>query len=262
MQGIGTYEDASSSRPLLAIFTIHPHMRNDMLPPMENTIPNHVGFIMDGNGRWAKKKGLPRAAGHIEGLKALKRVIVSCRKHHIPYITLYVFSTENWKRSQQEVGYLMHLLSTKLAGEINFFLQEHVRIRVRGDVKHLPPEVRRAIEKTEKATSLEMGITCCLAINYGGQDEIVRAVNKLIKNGKKEITTKDIQGALDLCDVPPVDMIVRSAGEHRLSNFLLWDSAYAELASYGELWPDWGDKEIERICIDYSGRTRKFGGLK
>lgn len=233
-----------------------------MLASMESTVPTHVGFIMDGNGRWAKKRGLPRAAGHIEGLKSLKRVIVSCRDHHISFITLYVFSTENWKRSQQEVGYLMHLLACKLPGEINFFTQEHVRIRVRGDVAGLPEAVRKAIGETEEATKAETGITCCLAINYGGQDEIVRAANKAIASGRRSLSAEDIQGNLDLCDVPPVDMIVRSAGEHRLSNFLLWDSAYAELASYEKLWPDWGEREVEQLCEDYRGRTRKFGGLK
>lgn len=233
-----------------------------MLSCMESNVPTHVGFIMDGNGRWAKKRGLPRAAGHIEGLKALKRVIISCRNHHIPYITFYVFSTENWKRSKQEVSYLMHLLSHKLPGEINFFNAQQVRIRIRGDVATLPETVQEAIRKTEEETKNQKGITCCLAINYGGQDEVVRAVSRALASGKKTISAEDIRANLDLCDVPPVDMIVRSAGEHRLSNFLLWDSAYAELASYEKLWPDWGDDEVELLCEDYRGRTRKFGGLK
>lgn len=228
----------------------------------KSSIPAHVGFIMDGNGRWAKKRGLPRTAGHIEGLKALKRVIVSARDHGIRYATFYVFSTENWKRSQQEVGYLMHLLSTKLPGEINFFKQERVKILVRGSRERLPQSVLNAISRTEEATKDMDGITVSLAINYGGQDEIVRAVNALLAQGKREVTVRDIQDTLDLCQVPPVDMIVRSAGEWRLSNFLLWDSAYAELASYEELWPDWGDEEVTRLCTDYAGRTRKFGGVQ
>lgn len=228
----------------------------------QKPIPVHVGFIMDGNGRWAKRRGLPRAAGHLEGLKALKRVIVASRDQGIAYATFYVFSTENWKRSEQEVGYLMHLLATKLTGELNFFLQEGVRIRVLGDRTRLPEAVRGAIERTETATRGQNRITCCLAINYGGQDEICRAVRAALEAGDGPIDPACIRRHLDLPDVPPVDMIVRSAGEKRLSNFLLWDSAYAELASYDRLWPDWGAEDVARVLDEYAARTRKFGGVK
>jgi len=217
---------------------------------------------MDGNGRWAKKRNLPRTAGHVEGLKALKRVVCAARDSNIQYITFYVFSTENWKRSEQEVGYLMGLLSTKLHGELAFYLENHIRIRVRGDIVTLPESVRRSILDTQDATKNEKGITCCLAINYGGQDEICRSVNKALENGAKKITPQLIRENLDLPDVPPVDMIVRSANEKRISNFLLWDSAYAEMAFYDKLWPDWDKTDIERICEEYSHRVRKFGGLQ
>lgn len=229
---------------------------------MEAQVPKHIGFIMDGNGRWAKKRNLPRVAGHIEGLKALKRVICACRDLGVPFATFYVFSTENWKRSPEEVGYLMNLLSTKLHGELSFYLNEHISIRVRGDRAGLPPSVAAAIAETEEATKDEKGITCCLAVNYGGQDEICRAVTSLAKRGVSVFTPGIIRGALDLPDVPPVDIIVRSAGEQRLSNFLLWDSAYAELASYDKLWPDWTREDVIRICDDYALRVRKFGGVQ
>jgi len=225
------------------------------------SIPTHLGIIMDGNGRWAKQRNLPRTAGHIEGLKAVKRVIVACREEGIKYLTMYVFSTENWKRSRQEVGFLMGLLATKLHGELAFFLKENVRILVRGNKQGLPAEVQTAITETEEATKDKDGIVCCLAINYGGQDEIVRAVNHMLANGAKTVTSEDIAQNLYLPCIPPVDMIIRSAGEKRISNFLLWDSAYAELASYEKLWPDWDRTDIQRVCSDYAQRVRKYGGM-
>lgn len=207
-------------------------------------------------------RNLPRTAGHLEGLKALKRVVVSCRNHDIPFTSYYVFSTENWKRSSEEVNYLMHLLQVKLTGEIGFFRRENVRVIARGNIPGLPEGVRKAISEAEKATADRTGITACLLVNYGGQDEIARAVNRLIAQGKKDVTAEDIGSALALPGIPPVDMIVRSAGERRLSNFLLWDSAYAELASYSEPWPDWGDAQVVRLLDDYRSRTRKFGGVQ
>jgi undecaprenyl diphosphate synthase len=225
------------------------------------SVPTHLGIIMDGNGRWAKARNLPRTAGHIEGLKAVKRVIAACRDEGIRYLTMYVFSTENWKRSGEEVGFLMNLLASKLHGELLYFMDEHIRILVRGDITGLPEPVRNSIRETEEATKDNDGIVCSLAINYGGQDEIVRAVNKLIASGVTSVTAEQIAGNLDLPSVPPVDMIVRSAGERRISNFLLWDSAYAELASYDKLWPDWDKDDVQRICEEYAHRVRKFGGV-
>lgn len=222
----------------------------------------HIGLIMDGNGRWAKQRSLPRAAGHLEGLKACKRIVVAASQLNIQYLTLYVFSTENWKRPEQEVSYLMNLLAKKLPGELSFYLENNVRIRVRGDIDALPQEAKDGITSMLKKTAHCTGVNVVLAINYGGQNEIARAVNKFTKaNPGKEITEQDIRANLDNPDIPDPDLIARSAGELRLSNFMLWDSAYAEFLSVDKLWPDW-DKEDLQFCLDeLAKRTRKFGGL-
>lgn len=222
----------------------------------------HIGLIMDGNGRWAKQRSLPRAAGHMEGLKACKRIVVAASELKIDYLTLYVFSTENWKRPQQEVSYLMNLLAKKLPGELNFYLENNVRIRVRGDIENLPQEARESIISMLEKTAHCTGVNVVLAINYGGQNEIARAVNRFTKNNPgKDITEKDIQNNLDNPDIPDPDLIVRSAGEMRLSNFMLWDSAYAEFLSIDKLWPDWGKEDLQFCLDELSKRVRKFGGL-
>lgn len=222
----------------------------------------HLGLIMDGNGRWATQRSLPRAAGHLEGLKAAKRVVLSAIKLNINYLTLYVFSTENWKRPSQEVNYLMSLLAKKLPGEIPFFVENGIRILFRGDLDALPQESKEGVLKTVEGTKDQKAITVVLAINYGGQDEIARACTRFIKNNPgKPISISDIQANMDQPDVPAPDMIARSAGELRLSNFMLWDSAYAEFLPLDDLWPDWGEKQLQ-MCLDaLSKRVRKFGGL-
>lgn len=226
-------------------------------------VPTHLGIIMDGNGRWAQKRSLPRTAGHLEGLKALKRVIREAADQGIGYITFYVFSTENWKRSEQEVSYLMHLLVSKLHGELAFYQKYGIRILVRGKIDALPAQVQQAIEQTVDATRNNTTITAILAINYGGRDEICRAVNDFIaQNPGKSISEDALCSAMPLPQIPCVDMIVRSANEKRLSNFLLWDSAYAELAFYEKLWPDWDASDVQQICEEYRQRVRKFGGVQ
>ena len=222
----------------------------------------HLGLIMDGNGRWATKRSLPRAAGHLEGLKAAKRVVLSAIKLNIDYITLYVFSTENWKRPDQEVNYLMNLMAKKLPGEMKLYKDNDIRILFMGDIDALPKDARAWILKTVEETKDCKTLTVVLAVNYGGQDEIARACNRFIeKNPGKPISIKDIQDNLDLPEVPAPDMIARSAGELRLSNFMLWDSAYAEFLAIDDLWPDWGEKQLQ-MCLDaLSRRVRKYGGL-
>ncbi|MFA7190419.1 MAG: polyprenyl diphosphate synthase, partial [Sphaerochaetaceae bacterium] len=223
----------------------------------------HIGLIMDGNGRWAERRGLPRDAGHIEGLKAVRRILrLAAANPEIDYVSLYVFSTENWRRPPSEVNYLMGLLASRLTAEIRYFLEYGVRILVRGDKAALPDKVQRAIARTESETALCSNLTCIMAINYGGQDEIVRAVNRFIlASPGSEITAADVRSHMDLPSVPPPDIIARSAGEHRLSNFLLWDSAYAELASIDALWPDWGERELDEVIAIFKSRVRRFGGL-
>lgn len=223
----------------------------------------HLGLIMDGNGRWASQRRLPRAAGHLEGMKACKRVIIAAKNHGVEYLTLYVFSTENWKRPRQEVEYLMALLANKLSSEVRFYRENNIRLLFRGNIQTLPKEAKESIEKAMHETSGMDGITVVLAINYGGQDEIARACSRFIeKNPGKTITVQDIDDNLDLPQIPAPDMIARSAGEMRLSNFMLWDSAYAEFLSLDDLWPDWGDKQIAECLKALSKRVRKYGGLK
>ena len=222
----------------------------------------HIGLIMDGNGRWATKRSLPRAAGHLEGLKAAKRVALAAIKLKIDYLTFYVFSTENWKRPGQEVNYLMSLLAKKLPGELSMLRENGMRILFRGNIDALPEDARQGVLKTVEQTKDNDKLTVVLAINYGGQDEIARACNRFIeKNPGKPITIEDIEKNLDQPEVPAPDMIARSAGELRLSNFMLWDSAYAEFLPIDDLWPDWGEKQLQ-MCLDaLSKRVRKFGGL-
>ncbi|MBP5551995.1 MAG: di-trans,poly-cis-decaprenylcistransferase [Spirochaetales bacterium] len=222
----------------------------------------HIGLIMDGNGRWASRRSLPRAAGHLEGLKAAKRVVLAAIKLKIDYLTLYVFSTENWKRPNQEVCYLMSLLAKKLPSEMALLKDNDIRVLFRGDIDALPEDAKAGVLKTVDQTKDHKTLTVVLAINYGGQDEIARACNRFIaKNPGKPITIEDIEKNLDQPDVPAPDMIARSAGELRLSNFMLWDSAYAEFLPIDDLWPDWGEKQLQ-MCLDaLSKRVRKFGGL-
>ena len=222
----------------------------------------HIGLIMDGNGRWASRRSLPRAAGHLEGLKAAKRVVLAAINLKIDYLTLYVFSTENWKRPNQEVSYLMGLLAKKLPSEMALLKDNDIRVLFRGDIDALPEDAKAGVLKTVEQTKNHKTLTVVLAINYGGQDEIARACNRFIeKNPGKPITIEDIEKNLDQPEVPAPDMIARSAGELRLSNFMLWDSAYAEFLPIDDLWPDWGERQLQ-MCLDaLSNRVRKFGGL-
>ena len=221
----------------------------------------HVGLIMDGNGRWAKNRHLPRTAGHLAGLKSLKKVVKGAINENIGYLTLYCFSTENWKRPAEEVSYLMGLFSEKIYGELPFYNENGIRIVSLGSLDVLSEDAVKAIRKTEEATKNNTKIVVQLAINYGGQDEIVRAVNKAIKEGITEITSDVIRAHFDNPWIPPVDLIARSAGEKRLSGFLLYDSAYAEFVFCDKLWPDWDESDIQSIIAEYNKRVRRFGGV-
>ncbi len=225
-------------------------------------VPKHIGFIMDGNGRWAKARLMPRTAGHLAGLKALKKVIKGCVEEGVSYVTLYCFSTENWTRPKDEVDYLMGLFSEKIMGELPFYNENGIRLLTLGDISVLPDDARKALLEAVEATKGNTKITVQLAINYGGQDEICRAVNAALAEGITKITPEVIRAHFDNPDVPPADLIVRSAGEKRLSNFLLFDSAYSEFVFYDKLWPDWGAKDVSAAIDEYNSRTRKFGGVK
>ncbi len=231
---------------------------------MDQHLPKHIAIIMDGNGRWAKKRNKPRSFGHLEGLKTAKRIIAYLSQLQVPFVTLYVFSTENWRRPLQEVNYLMGLVLTYIKNEFSFYDTHNLKVTFTGDIHQLPVNVQQALKETAEYTKTNSGTTVNLAINYGGRDEIIRAVNALIAdNGSLErpLTIEDISQHLDHPDFPDPDLIVRSAGEKRLSNFLLWQSAYSEFYFNDTLWPDWTKKDVDAALDAYQQRTRKFGGI-
>ena len=224
-------------------------------------LPVHTAIIMDGNGRWAKQRDLPRTSGHTEGLKRAKEIAKAASDLGLKFLTLYVFSTENWKRTQQEVGFLMNLIHTYLLKEFDFCKYNNIRVRLLGDRVRLPDNVQKDIEKIERDTQNMSGLTICLAINYGGQDEIVRGVKKLVANGTPAdlITTDAISKSFDVPELPDVDLLIRTGGEKRLSNFLMWHSAYAELLFSDTLWPDYYKEELFKDIKEFQSRTRRFG---
>ena len=226
-------------------------------------VPEHVAIIMDGNGRWAKKRGLPRTDGHKEGLTSAKKIVAAAAKLGIKYITLYTFSTENWKRAQEEVGYLMGLIKGHLRAEFEFYKKNGIRVEHIGDLQGLPEDVRNEIINAKKDTEHFTGTTCVLAINYGSRDEIVRGVKKLIMDGvsAENITEDTITSALDIPSLPPVDLMIRTGGEERLSNFLLWQCAYAEFVFTDTLWPDYNEDEFFADIEKFQRRNRRFGAV-
>ena len=217
---------------------------------------------MDGNGRWAKKRGLPRIRGHAEGVKAAERTIDAAKKLGIPYLTFYAFSTENWKRPEEEVQFLMELLREYLKEKLPTFLRDDIRVSFIGRRDRIPKETLEWMEKVEKETAKCSSLWVFVAVDYGGRDEITRAVNRIIKEGCKEVNEELIRRYLDLpTEVPDPDLLIRTAGEKRISNFLLWYIAYTELYFTETLWPDFDENQLLKAIEDYSRRVRKFGGL-
>ncbi len=226
-------------------------------------LPRHVAIIMDGNGRWAKQRGLPRTAGHKEGLSSAKKIIAKAAELGIKYVTLYTFSTENWKRAQEETGFLMGLIKGHLRAEFQFYKDNKIKIDHAGDLSGLPEDVQTEIINAKKDTEHFTGTTCILAINYGSRDEIVRGIKKLIKNNvsPEQITEEMISKSLDNPQVPDVDLMIRTGGEQRLSNFLLWQCAYAEFIFTDTLWPDYTEEEFTQDIYKFQKRNRRFGGV-
>jgi undecaprenyl diphosphate synthase len=216
---------------------------------------------MDGNGRWAKKRGQLRTQGHLEGLKAAKRVVKAAAKLGVSYLTLYTFSTENWKRAAEEVGFIMGLVKQYLKGEMDFYRENNIRIRHAGNREGLPVDILQDLDEACAATGSFGGLQVILALNYGGRDEIVRAVKKLIDAGDSA-TAEKLSQYMDNPDVPDVDLIIRTAGEFRISNFLLWEGAYAEYYISDKLWPDWIEDDLEKAILAYNGRDRRFGAAQ
>ena len=230
---------------------------------MDRDVPRHVGIIMDGNGRWARQRSRIRTQGHLEGLKAAKRIVKAASDLGIGYLTLYAFSTENWKRAASEVGFIMGLVRQYLRGEMDFYRENRIRIRHAGDIGGLPKDIAAEIESARADTEGFEGMQVILALNYGGRDEILRSLRRLAAGGADmaALTESDVSSCLDNPDVPDPDLIIRSAGEFRTSNFLLWEGAYAELFVSHKLWPDWTGDDLAAAVSEYRGRDRRFGGV-
>ncbi|MCK4540891.1 MAG: di-trans,poly-cis-decaprenylcistransferase [Spirochaetales bacterium] len=225
-------------------------------------LPKHIGIIMDGNGRWAIKRKLPRTAGHKEGLDAAKVIVKAASDIGIRYLTLYIFSTENWKRTGEEVSFLMRLIKSHLRKEYDFYVKNHIRVVHSGDLLGLPEYVQNEIRYVSDVTKNLTGMTVNIAINYGGRDEILRAFSRWRKDHPDESPTEEeLSGYLDNPDIPDPDLIIRTGGEKRLSNFLLWGSAYAEYYFSDKLWPDWNTEDLREALEDFQGRLRKYGGI-
>jgi len=230
-------------------------------------LPSHVAIIMDGNGRWAKQRGLPRTAGHASGAETFRDIATYCRELGMDYLTVYAFSTENWRRPRDEVEAIMNLLRQYLKESLADFQQENIVVRFIGHREELAPDIRDLIEEAEQSTAHKTGMTLNIALNYGGQQEITAAARKLaqqVAEGTLDPAAIDenmLEKALYTAEQPPVDLILRPSGEYRLSNFLIWQSAYAEYVFMDVLWPDFKEEDLERAFEEYARRDRRFGGV-
>lgn len=230
---------------------------------MPDKIPGHVGIIMDGNGRWANMRGLPRVEGHRRGAERGREVIRAANKLGIRYLTLYTFSLENWQRPPEEVSLLMRLLELHLRKELAELIELGIRFKAIGEIWRLPVNIQALIKDTEEKTTGSSGMTLIAALSYGGRNEIIRAVRKAIASGMEAegITEESFANLLDTAGMPPPDLIIRTSGERRLSNFLLWQSAYSELYFTNTLWPDFTKEELLNAVQDYQMRERRFGAV-
>lgn len=229
---------------------------------MADSLPTHVGYIIDGNRRWAKARGLTPKEGHLAGYQTIKDVLIDTIERGIPYVSAYVFSTENWHRSGPEVKWLMDLTVRMLTEDLHEFTDRNIRLRVSGTRIRLSPRVKRAIDQAEAATKNMTGGTVVVCFNYGGHQEIIDAVNRLRKtiSTHKKVTAQIFEQFLYTPDIPPCDLIVRTSGEQRLSNFMLWRSAYSELIFVKKSWPDMTKRDVTNVLKEYERRSRRFGG--
>jgi undecaprenyl diphosphate synthase len=232
---------------------------------MSETLPRHLAIIMDGNGRWAKGLGRPRALGHEEGAKMVKRIVKSCAEKGIEYLTLFAFSTENWLRPKKEVNTLMRILVKSLRSELQTLVENDIQLRTIGDTKNLPEVVQSELEEVVTQTKSNTRMVLTLALSYGSRQEIANAVQEISAKVKKglispsDIDEKLINSHLYTCFMPEVDLLIRTSGEYRLSNFMLWQCAYAELYFTDTYWPDFDAKELDKALASYQKRERRFG---
>lgn len=226
-------------------------------------LPTHIAIIMDGNGRWAAARGLPRLAGHREGTENIRRVIRACDEFKVKYLTIYAFSTENWGRPSDEVEGLMMIMADVIDRELNNLHEQNVRLVHIGNLEKLKPNLIKKIKHAVELTSHNTGLVLCIAWNYGGRDEIITAVQKMISAGitPEEVTESLMNSYLYTAGIPDPDLIIRTSGEMRLSNFLIWQAAYAEWYITETLWPDFGREELLGALENYSQRNRRYGKL-
>jgi undecaprenyl diphosphate synthase len=227
-------------------------------------VPAHIGIIMDGNGRWATQRGFRRTRGHREGVEAAKRVVLEAIRQGISVVSLYAFSTENWRRAEEEVSFIMGLVARNLRSQYDFYRENRVRVCHSGNLDALPRAVQNEIDAVVSETSGFDTITVNLAVNYGGRDEVIRAVNRWMEERKSDQSCDEelIRSHLDHPDFPDPDLIIRTGGEKRISNFMLWECAYAELYFSDRLWPDWDAEDLQTAIDDFQARKRNYGGMR
>lgn len=230
-------------------------------------VPRHIAIIMDGNGRWAKNRGLPRTAGHAAGAETFRRIANYCRTLGVEYLTVYAFSTENWKRSEEEIAGIMRLLKNYLLEAMRDMEKNHVRFKFFGDLTRLSPELRELCRQAEQTSSVYHDVQVNFCLNYGGRDEIVQAARRFAQevaqgeHSPEELDEALFEGYLYSADVPDPELVIRPSGEMRISNFLLWQSAYSEFVYMNVLWPDFKEKDLDEAIAEYSRRNRRFGGV-
>ena len=233
----------------------------------EKKIPRHIAIILDGNGRWAKNRGLPRTAGHAAGSENFRKIATYCRNIGVEYLTVYAFSTENWGRPQDEVSTIMRLLKKYLDEAIRTMERDHIRMKIFGDVTGLPEELQQMVEKTNEISSRYEGFQANICLNYGGRAEIVNAARRYARDLAEGKATEDLDEAafsryMYSAGIPDPDLLIRPGGEQRLSNFLLWQCAYAEFYFTDILWPDFTPAELDKAIADFSSRDRRYGKVK
>ena len=230
-------------------------------------VPRHIAIILDGNGRWAKKRGLPRTAGHMAGAETFRRIATYCRSIGVEYLTVYAFSTENWKRPEEEVGTIMKLLWRYLDEAIRTMEKDHIRMKVFGELARLSPQLREMVDRTDEISQHYQGFQANICLNYGGRDEIIHAARRYARDyaeGKVqgELSEEQFGGYLYSAGIPDPDLLIRPGGEMRISNFLLWQCAYTEFYFTDVLWPDFTPEELDKAIAEFNRRDRRYGGVK
>ena len=242
-------------------------MTKPVAPPAPERRPVHVAIIMDGNGRWARKRLLPRSAGHASGIVAVRRVVAGSREMGLEYLTLYAFSTENWRRPKTEIAHLMGLLRQYFQSDLKRLKADNVRVRIIGAREGLDDDIAKLVNDAELMTAENNGLNLTFAFNYGGREEIVAAARNLaraVAEGRVDpgaITSDMFASSLQTAGMPDPDLLIRTSGEHRLSNFLLWQSAYAEFVFVDTLWPDFSGDDLRKALKEFAGRDRRYGGV-